>query len=67
MLRSTSAEGRGESTTGQRAELVCDTILTEALARPMRKSETEMTLQSCPELGQGAWIFICLKAIPKEG
>lgn len=58
MLGSTSGEGREESTIGQRAELVCDAALTEALANPMGKSEAEITLQSCPELGQGAWIFI---------
>lgn len=33
----------------------------------MGSSEAEMTLQSCPELEEGAWVPSSIKAIPGEG
>lgn len=50
-------EGEG-SRIGQREELICDAVLTEASANPRGNLEAGLTLQSCPELGQGVWIFI---------
>lgn len=47
----------------RKKELDCDTDSAEASANPVGNTEAGVTLQSCLELGQRAWIFI----LPQEG
>lgn len=44
--------------TAQREKSTCDSVSLEASDNLKGSSEAEMTLQTCPNLGQGGWAFI---------
>ena len=53
------AKANERSRTKQRENLKCDAVVTRSLTESRGCSGGEMALQSCPDLRQSCWTFVC--------